>query len=83
MVEFSNRYQHITQNTRLIYISREGLDQFKTMKPLGMKVFTIEAKPTKEVDCILDLKAEGVTYVEMIQNMQNPYPNQCFRFKLK
>ena len=78
-----NRFQVFTQNTRLVYLSQEALDEFRTKKLLGMKIISVEANPTHLVDHILDLKAEGVTYVEMIQNMQNPYPNQCFRFKLK
>ena len=77
------KYQHITQNTRLVYLSREALDEFRTKKLLGMKIISVEANPTHLVDHILDLKAEGVTHVEMIQDMRNPYPNQCFRFKLK
>lgn len=78
-----NRFQVFTQNTRLVYLSREALDEFRTKKLLGMKIISVEANPTHLVDHILDLKAEGVTHVEMIQDMRNPYPNQCFRFKLK
>lgn len=72
-------YQRITQNTRLIYISREDLDSFRTRKLLGLKVIEIEASPINEVNCILHLKDEGVRSVEAYEN---PEGSKKIRFKL-
>ena len=49
------RFQVFTQNTRLVYLSREALDEFRTKKLLGMKIISVEAHPTHLVDHILDM----------------------------
>lgn len=79
MANFS-RYQQITQKTRLVYIGQSELDEFKTKKLLGLKIIEVEAHPTNEVANILELAAEGVTEVEMIQNCNG---SNTLRFKLK
>lgn len=74
------KYQHITQNTRLVYLSREALDEFRTKKLLGIKIISVEAHPTNLVDHILDMREEGVAVVESIQEGNG---TQTLRFKLK
>lgn len=72
-------YQRITQNTRLIYISREALDSFRTLKLLGLKVIEIEASPINDINYMLYLTAEGVRSVEAYEN---PEGSKIIRFKL-
>lgn len=74
------KHQHITQNTRLVYLNREALDEFRTKKLLGMKIISVEAHPTHLVDHILDMRAEGVAEVESVQEGDG---SRSLRFKLK
>lgn len=74
-----NRFQVFTQNSRLVYISRESLDEFRTKKLLGMKVISVDAHPTHLVDHILDMREEGVAEVASIQNGDG---SRSLRFKL-
>ena len=75
-----NRFQVFTQNTRLVYLSREALDEFRTKKLLGMKIISVEAHPTHLVDHILDMRAEGVAEVASVQEDDG---SRSLRFKLK
>lgn len=75
-----NRFQVFTQNTRLVYLSREALDEFRTQKLLGIRIISVEAHPTNLVDHILDMREEGVAVVESIQEGDG---TQTLRFKLK
>lgn len=74
------RFQVFTQNTRLVYLSREALDEFRTKKLLGMKIISVEAHPTHLVDHILDMRAEGVAEVASVQEGDG---SRSLRFKLK
>lgn len=81
MVDPFRGYQHITQQTRIIYTTEDKLDEFKTKKLLGLKVIEIEGEFTNVADKILDLKHEGVIEVQSIFNELGG--TQKLRFKLK
>lgn len=74
-------YQHITQNTQVIYITEDKLNEFKTKKLLGLKVIEIEGDFTHVTDKILVLRNEGVEEVE--SRFDELGGTQTLRFKLK
>lgn len=74
-------YQHITQNTQVIYITEDKLDEFKTKKLLGLKVIEIEGDFTRVTDKMLVLRNEDVEEVEFRFNELDG--TQKLRFKLK
>lgn len=81
MVDPFRGYQHITQQTRIIYTTEDKLNEFKTKKLLGLKVIEIEGEFTNVADKILDLKHEGVIEVQSIFDELGG--TQKLRFKLK
>lgn len=81
MVNPFRGYQHITQQTRVIYTTEAKLNEFKTKKLLGLKVIEIEGEFTNVADKILDLKYEGVLEVQSIFDELGG--TQKLRFKLK
>ncbi len=74
-------YQHITQQTRVIYTTEDKLNEFKTKKLLGLKVIEIEGEFTNVADKVLVLDHEGVVEVESRFNELGG--TQTLRFKLK
>ena len=74
-------YQHITQNTQVIYTTEDKLNEFKTKKLLGLKVIEIEGDFTHVADKILVLRNEGVEEVE--SRFDELGGTQTLRFKLK
>lgn len=74
-------YQHITQNTQVIYITEDKLDEFKTKKLLGLKVIEIEGDFTRVTDKMLVLRNEDVEEVEFLFDELGR--TQTLRFKLK
>lgn len=81
MVDPFRGYQHITQQTRIIYTTEDKLNEFKTKKLLGLKVIEIEGEFTNVADKILDLKYEGVLEVQSV--FDHLGGTQKLRFKLK
>lgn len=81
MVNPFRGYQHITQQTRVIYTTEAKLNEFKTKKLLGLKVIEIEGEFTNVADKILDLKYKGVLEVQSIFDELGG--TQKLRFKLK
>lgn len=74
-------YQHITQQTRVIYTTEDKLNEFKTKKLLGLKVIEIEGEFTNVADKVLVLDHEGVVEVE--SRFDELGGTQTLRFKLK
>ena len=74
-------YQHITQQTRVIYTTEDKLNEFKTKKLLGLKVIEIEGEFTNVADKVLVLDHEGVVEVE--SQFDELGGTQTLRFKLK
>ena len=74
-------YQHITQQTRIIYTTEDKLNEFKTKKLLGLKVIEIEGEFTNVADKVLVLDHEGVVEVE--SRFDELGGTQTLRFKLK
>lgn len=74
-------YQHITQQTRVIYTTEDKLNEFKTKKLLGLKVIEIEGEFTNKADKVLVLDYEGVVEVE--SRFDELGGTQTLRFKLK
>lgn len=74
-------YQHITQQTRVIYTTEDKLNEFKTKKLLGLKVIEIEGEFTNKADKVLVLDHEGVVEVQSIFDELGG--TQTLRFKLK
>lgn len=74
-------YQHITQQTRVIYTTEDKLNEFKTKKLLGLKVIEIEGEFTNVADKVLVLNHEGVVEVE--SRFDELGGTQTLRFKLK
>ena len=80
----SNRfdgYQAVTQATKIVYVTQAKLDEFKTMKLLGMKEITLISDPTVEATTFINLKEEGVISVDAQHNWGKR--TQTLRFKLK
>lgn len=74
-------YQHITQQTRVIYTTEDKLNEFKTKKLLGLKVIEIEGEFTNVADKVLVLDHEGVVEVQSVFDELGE--TQTLRFKLK
>lgn len=74
-------YQHITQQTRVIYTTEDKLNEFKTKKLLGLKVIEIEGEFTNVADKVLVLDHEGVVEVQSVFDELGG--TQTLRFKLK
>lgn len=74
-------YQHITQQTRVIYTTEDKLNEFKTKKLLGLKVIEIKGEFTNVADKVLVLDHEGVVEVQSVFNELDG--TQTLRFKLK
>lgn len=74
-------YQHITQQTRVIYTTEDKLNEFKTKKLLGLKVIEIEGEFTNVADKVLVLDHEGIVEVE--SRFDELGGTQTLRFKLK
>ncbi|AWD92590.1 hypothetical protein [Pectobacterium phage Nepra] len=80
----SNRfdgYQAVTQATKIVYVTQAKLDEFKTMKLLGMKEITLISDPTVEATTFINLKGAGVYSVDVQHNWGKR--TQTLRFKLK
>lgn len=74
-------YQHITQNTQIVYLTQAKLDEFKTKKLLGLKVIELEGDFTNVATHVLSLKYEDVLEVE--SRFDHLGGTQTLRFKLK
>ncbi|EIV0540783.1 hypothetical protein L7B14_004255 [Salmonella enterica] len=74
-------YQHITQQTRVIYTTEDKLNEFKTKKLLGLKVIELEGEFTNVADKVLVLDHEGVVEVQSVFDELGG--TQTLRFKLK
>ena len=80
----SNRfdgYQTVTQATKIVYVTQAKLDEFKTMKLLGMKEITLVSDPTVEATTFINLREEEVFSVGVQHNWGKR--TQTLRFKLK
>lgn len=74
-------YQHVTQNTQIIYLTQAKLDEFKTKKLLGLKIIELAGDFTNIADAVLVLKDHGIAEIQSVLNHQDN--TQTLRFKLK